>query len=31
LLEERFDGRELATLSELLERVAGPVDCELGE
>jgi len=31
LLGERFDGGELATLSELLERVAGPVDCEVGE
>ena len=31
LLGERFDGGELAALSELLERVSGPVDCEVGE
>jgi len=31
LLGERFGDEELATLSELLERVSGPVECEVGE
>ncbi len=31
LLGERFDERELATLTELLDRVAEPLECELGE
>jgi DNA-binding MarR family transcriptional regulator len=31
LLGERFDSRELATLAELLDRVAEPVECEIGE
>jgi DNA-binding MarR family transcriptional regulator len=31
LLGERFDSGELATLADLLDRISGPVECEVGE